>query len=142
MEYVIIELPKKVVAGIIKKIPIQTPSMSLWGEFYTNTISKIEGQYNTKAYGLYYDFQETGCTTMVACEVQCEEEQDIPIVRYTIPAGRYAKFCIKGEVHQVVPMFWSKINEIGLERSYQCDFEVFPSKDTEDIDIEIYISIM
>lgn len=140
MTYELVELPEQTVAGITKKIVIQSPPMALWGEFYEHAISMIEGSVDTKAYGLYYDFDE-GCTSMVAAEVHQLQRKNGSIVDYTIPAGTYAKFCIRGEVHHVVPLFWQKLPDLKLDRSYQCDFEVFPSSATEDVEIEIYVSV-
>ena len=139
--YEIIHHSEKKIVGIHKKLKLQTPSMSLWGSYYASAIHQIIDQYNTKAYGVYYDFDHKACSYMVGCEAKIQGNQNDELHIFTIPAGRYAKFCLKGEVHHVVPEFWKTLDTFPIQRSYLCDFEVFPSKETKDVMIEIYISI-
>lgn len=41
MNYEIVELPEKSLAGITKQIDVQSPPMSLWGEYYSKAIKKF-----------------------------------------------------------------------------------------------------
>lgn len=87
MNYEIVELPEKLLAGITKHIDVQSPPMSLWGEYYSKAIFNIKGIVDTKAYGLYFDFAN-GCTAMIACEISHNQTLEDNIVEFTIPAGK------------------------------------------------------
>ncbi|MCX8129746.1 MAG: GyrI-like domain-containing protein [Clostridia bacterium] len=66
-----------------------------------------------------------------------------PLVVRTIPAGKYAEFTIRGHVQEAVGALWQEIWQMGLERLYSYDFEVYHnnSEDINDQMIDIYISI-
>ena len=60
---------------------------------------------------------------------------------FTIPAGRYAKFVVKGDMHQAVADFWSEFQKMDLPRSYVCDFEEYQDDNMEETEIHIYIGL-
>ena len=60
---------------------------------------------------------------------------------HTIPAGRYAKFIVKGDMHQAVAGFWQQLWEMDLPRSFVCDFEEYQNSSMDEAEIHIYIGL-
>ena len=58
-----------------------------------------------------------------------------------IPAGRYAWFTVKGEVHQAVALGWEEIGRTDLPRAFLCDFEEYMDSQTDHAEINIYIGL-
>lgn len=61
----------------------------------------------------------------------------------TVPAGKYAKFTFRGDVHKDLDTCWQAVPTTPLERAYTVDFEEYPDVvDFADTDIFIYISLV
>ena len=60
---------------------------------------------------------------------------------HVLPAGKYAKFIVRGNMVTAVGEFWQKLWEMKLDRTYVFDFEEYQNADPENCEIHIYIGI-
>lgn len=150
MDYEIVQLKEKTVVGISARTNNLAPDMGaviggLWERFYGQGIyESIQHKSNGKALGIYTDYAnaETGdYTIFVACEVDRAGNLPKETEKKVIPKGRYAKFVVKGELHQAVAQFWQKLWTMDLPRSFGADFEEYQNGDTENAEIHIYIGL-
>ena len=58
-----------------------------------------------------------------------------------IPAGRYARFIIHGDMVQAVGQAWQEIWQMDLPRTFQCDFEEYQDDSMDHAEIHIYVGI-
>lgn len=150
MTYEIVNLEEKTVVGVTARTNNMAPDMGqviggLWEQFYQPEIySKIPGKVNDKALGIYTDYQEdekADYTVVVACETDVSDNLPSNTVLRKIPAGRYAKFIVKGHIQKAVAEFWGKLWNMDLPRAFICDFEEYQNADMEQAEIHIYISL-
>lgn len=59
----------------------------------------------------------------------------------TIPAGKYAKFMIKGHMINAVVDAWNKIWTLSLNRSFTGDFEEYLNESMDEAEVAIYIAL-
>ena len=149
MNYEIVTLEEKIVAGISARTNNTSPDMGaviggLWNRFYQQGVyTSIPGKANEKALGIYTDYagdEKADYTAMVACEVT-EEPQGGAYTVYRVPAGRYAKFVIHGDMVQAVGAAWQEIWRMDLPRCFQCDFEEYQDDSMENAEIHIYVGL-
>lgn len=152
MNYEIVNLQKKIVAGIgvetiNKDMKAMTDIGMLWGKFIgEKIIDSIPMRVNEKAIGLYTEYEgDYTKPYKFYCAVEVSEviEDNNDIIRKIIPSGKYAKFTVKGHMQKAVGEVWEKVWKMNLDRKYSCDFEVYHN-DSEDINnqtIDIYISL-
>lgn len=149
MDFEIVTLEEKIVAGISARTGNSAPDMGaviggLWSRFFQEGIyNAIPGKSNQKALGLYLDYEgdaKADYTAMVACEVT-EEPREGGYTLYRVPAGRYAKFVIHGDMVQAVGAAWQEIWEMDLPRRFQCDFEEYQDDSMENAEIHIYVGL-
>lgn len=149
MDYEIITLEEKTVAGISARTNNTDPNMGLvigglWNRFFDEGIyAEISGKVNEKALGIYTDYagsEKDDYTVMTACEVSKEPAEKQLTVR-KIPAGRYARFIAKGDMKKAVAECWQKIWQMDLPRTFVCDFEEYQNDDMEHSEIHIYIGL-
>ena len=162
MEYEIVTLEEKIAVGIAARTNNLSPDMGaviggLWNRFYNEGISaSIEGKVNGKALGIYTAYakdEKADYTAMVAYETTGEpqgetfpvETADVPQGKAyavcRIPAGRYAKFIIHGDMVQAVAAAWQQIWEMQLPRAFQCDFEEYQDGSMDNAEVHIYVSL-
>lgn len=150
MEYEIVTLEEKNVAGFSDRTNNASPDMGaviggLWQKLYLpENCSAVKDRVNEKALGIYTDYssQESGdYTVMAAFEVKNDDGQSGFELR-KIPAGRYAKFVVRGNMVTAVQEFWQKLWDMKLERSFVCDFEEYQNADPDNAEIHIYIGLM
>ena len=150
MDYEIVTLEEKTVAGICARTGNADPQMSaviadLWSRFYQGGVyTSIPGKVNQKALGIYTDYagDETGdYTAMAACEVRGEPLDHPHLTVCMIPAGRYARLIVKGEIQTAVAQAWQEIWRMDLPRDFQCDFEEYQNDDGEHAQIHLYIGL-
>lgn len=79
-------------------------------------------------------------TIMVACEAAESKTMPKDTIVKTIPAGRYAKFVVKGDMHTAVANCWMEIWSMDLPRTFVSDFEEYQD-DCMDGDAEIHIYV-
>ncbi|MCI8327551.1 MAG: AraC family transcriptional regulator [Lachnospiraceae bacterium] len=149
MDYEIVTLQEKTVAGISARTNNGDPQMSvviggLWRSFFEEGIyQSIPDKTDGKALGIYMDYagnEKDDYTIMVASETKAKEQNDQITVR-KIPAGRYAKFIVRGDMHQAVAAAWKEIWSMDLPRTFVCDFEEYQDDKMEDAEIHIYIGL-
>ncbi len=150
MDYEIVNLKEKTLAGLSARTNNASPEMEkiiggLWEKFYSPEIyPKIKNKADDKALGVYsdYDSDENGdYTVSVMCRVTGAETLPEGTESRKIPAGKYAKFVVKGNMITAVREFWQKLWKTELNRAYICDFEEYQNADTENAEIHIYISL-
>lgn len=150
MNYEVVNLEAKTVVGLKARTNNASPDMGmviggLWSRFYQEGIyTAIADKKNDKALGIYTNYAATekeDYDAIVACEVGQAEGQPADTAVMTIPAGKYAKFVVKGNMHQAVAEAWAKIWQMDLPRVFCCDFEEYQNSDMEHAEIHIYISV-
>ncbi len=149
MHYEIVELNEKKIAGFSARTNNTSPEMSaviggLWQKLYSESgCALLTNRLNSKAIGLYTEYAGNHLndyTVITGCEISSDvipENMEL----YKIPAGRYAKFVVRGNMITAVADFWKKLWNMDLDRSYICDFEEYQNADTENAEIHIYISL-
>lgn len=149
MNYEIVNLEEKTVAGFSARTNNASPDMGiviggLWQKLYSNEgCFTLKNRVNDKALGIYTDYaddEKADYTVITACEVN---DGDIPenFELQKIPAGKYAKFVVKGHMVAAVQQFWTELWKMSLERSFVCDFEEYQNANVENAEIHIYISL-
>lgn len=150
MKYEIVTLQERKAVGVSGRTESSAPDAGaviggLWQKFFNEGVySSIEHKANEKALGLYTDYtgdDKSGYTAIAACEVEQVQGQPEGLCVCTIPAGRYAKFIVKGHMVQAVAAFWSALGELDLPRSFVCDFEEYQDGRMEDAEIHIYVGL-
>ena len=142
MNYGIVELKEKTIVGFAARTSNEDPQMGaiigdLWKQLYTpENTEKIQNRVNAYAIGLYSDYDKEGYQVTAGFEVSDAESGNGFTVK-TIPAGRYAKFSVHGDMIEAVANSWKEIWETPLDRTFTGDFEEYLSQE----DIDIYIAI-
>ena len=142
MNYGIVELKEKTIVGFAARTSNEDPQMGaiigdLWKQLYTpENAEKIQNRVNAYAIGLYSDYDKEGYQVTAGFEVSDAESGNGFTVK-TIPAGRYAKFSVHGDMIEAVANSWKEIWETPLDRTFTGDFEEYLSQE----DIDIYIAI-
>lgn len=150
MEYEIVTLEEKIAVGVSARTNNTSPDMGvviggLWNRFYNEGIyESIPKKENTKALGIYTDYagdEKANYTVFAACETSLEPEEDHFAVCH-IPAGRYAKFIVRGDMVQAVADAWQEIWRMDLPRAFRCDFEEYQNDEMgSNAEIHIYIGL-
>lgn len=152
MKYEIVTLEEKIAVGISARTNNLSPDMGaviggLWNRFYNEGVyASIPEKANGKALGIYTDFtadEKADYTTVVACETTAEPQGE-EFAGYTvcrIPAGRYAKFVVHGDMVQAVASAWQEIWQMNLPRAFRCDFEEYQDDCMEQAEIHIYVGL-
>lgn len=161
MEYEVVDLKEMKVVGVTARTKNMASDMeqvigNLWNTFYKDGIyASITDKVDGKALGIYTDYEcdeEGEYTAMVACQVANatgnsisnigkQDGMEVETTEKMIPAGKYAKFVLKGPLHQIVTAFWEKLWKMDLPRTFQADFEEYQNGDMENAEIHIYIGI-
>ena len=142
MNYEIVELKEKTIVGFAARTSNEDPQMGaiigdLWKQLYTpENTEKIQNRVNAYAIGLYSDYDKEGYQVTAGFEVSDAESGNGFTVK-TIPAGRYAKFSVHGDMIEAVANSWKEIWETPLDRTFTGDFEEYLSQE----EIDIYIAI-
>ena len=142
MNYEIVELKEKTIVGFAARTSNEDPQMGaiigdLWKQLYTpENTEKIQNRVNAHAIGLYSDYDKEGYQVTAGFEVSDAESGNGFAVK-NIPAGRYAKFSVHGDMIEAVANSWKEIWETPLDRTFTGDFEEYLSQE----DIDIYIAI-
>ena len=151
MEYEIVELNEKVVAGYADVTSNTAPDMgpkisALWQKLYSGTAQTMQDKVNAKAIGLYCDYgipSKDDYTVLAGCEVSSKDAAlKAGLAVKTIPAGKYAKFTVYGDVQKAVADAWGAIWNTPLERTFTGDFEEYQEdSDGRTGTIFIYIAV-
>lgn len=150
MNYEVVRLEEKIVAGVAARTSNDSPEMGnviggLWQKLFSEGIfMQIKDAANEKSIGLYTDYagnQKEEYMVVVGREVKTEAQELENIVVTKIPAGNYAKFIVRGDVQKDVAKLWEQLPKMGLARTYVCDFEEYQEQAMEQAEIHIYIGI-
>lgn len=150
MEYEIVTLKEKIAVGVSARTNNTSPDMGaviggLWDSFFNKGIyASIPDKADAKALGIYTEYagdEKADYTVMVACETTKEPSAVEGCSVLRIPAGRYAKFVIHGDMVQAVGAAWQEIWQMDLPRTFQCDFEEYQDERMEDAEIHIYVGL-
>lgn len=151
MEYEIVTLEEKIAVGISARTNNASPDMSdvigrLWNRFYQEGFyASIPEKTSGKALGIYTDYaadEKADYTVIVACETAKVPVKENAYTVCRIPAGRYAKFVVHGDMVQAVAQAWTEIWQMNLPRAFRCDFEEYQNNDMENnAEIHIYIGL-
>lgn len=150
MNYEVVTLEEKTVVGISARTNNMSPDMGMviggmWQSFYEKGIyAAIAEKKTDKALGIYADYagdEMDDYTFLVACEVDGAEHIPESTVCRSIPAGKYAKFVVIGDMKNAVVDFWQKLWEMKLPRSFVCDFEEYQDCNMDQAEIHIYIGL-
>ena len=145
MNYELVNLEEKIVVGVSIATSNADPEMSkkiskLWTDLYQSGIhEQIKNKRNDCAIGLYSDYSADGYLVTAGNEVSKSENSEL--TTKTIPAGKYAKFSVHGDMVQAVAEAWQTIWGMDLDRSFTGDFEEYLNSDWENADIDIYIAL-
>lgn len=146
MKYEVVTLEKKIVVGVSAITANDAPDVGqtiggLWGRLYQDkVVDTIKNIKNSFAIGLYSDYTSDNkfCVT-VGKEVSQAENNELTVKM--IPAGKYAKFSIHGNMVTAVTQAWNEIWSMDLDRSFTGDFEEYLNDDFDNADINIYIAL-
>lgn len=153
MDYEIVKLEEKKVVGIAARTNNSAPEMKtviggLWGRFFGDGVyDAINNKRDGKALGIYTDYagDETAeYSILTACEVEPgvgNQVQPEGTVTRIIPGGNYAKFVVKGDLHQAIAEFWQELWRMELARTFVCDFEEYQNGDADNAEIHVYIGV-
>ncbi|MDE7207926.1 MAG: GyrI-like domain-containing protein [Lachnospiraceae bacterium] len=149
MDYEIVMLEEKIAVGISARTNNTSPDMGaviggLWNRFFNEGVyASIPQKTTQKALGIYTEYagdEKSDYTTIVAWET-AKEPQTGDYTVCKIPAGRYAKFVVHGDMVQAVAAAWQEIWNMDLPRTFRCDFEEYQDDRMEDAEIHIYVGL-
>lgn len=145
MKYEIVKLEEKIVVGVCATTSNNSPDMGavisgLWEKLYYGGVNgSIKNKVNEFAIGLYSDYSDDQYTVTAGNEVSIAENDELVVK--IIPAGKYAKFSVHGNMETAVAQAWGEIWKMDLDRSFTGDFEEYLNSDWENADIDIYIAL-
>ena len=108
MNYEIVNLEAKTMVGVNAVTGNDDPQMGkiiggLWAKLYEDGIqATIKNKVNEYAIGLYSDYTKDSYCVTAGCEVSKPENAELTVK--IIPAGKYAKFSIHGDMIFQEPM--------------------------------------
>lgn len=145
MNYEIVNLEQKTVVGLSAVTGNADPKMGevisgLWEKLYQGGVNAaIKNKVNEYAIGLYSDYANGQYCVTVGNEVSKPENEELTVK--VIPAGKYAKFSVHGDMVKAVAEAWGEIWQMDLDRSFTGDFEEYLNSDWESADINIYVAL-
>lgn len=110
MTYEIVRLSAKTIVGLQARTSHADPAAGaviggLWGRLYAGLYETIPGKLNGKSIGLYTGYAGDAYDVVVGCEAADGKELPAGAVQAVIPAGRYAKFIVHGDVQKEWRLF-------------------------------------
>lgn len=147
MEFETVMLQERKVAGYTTRTNNASPEMGtviggLWQKFFAEGYGALPNKTDGKTMGIYTDYEndEKGdYTFMTGCVVEGEVPEGFEVK--TAPAGKYAKFIVRGNMMTAVGEFWQKLWSMELERTFVFDYEEYQNADPDNCEIHIYIGI-
>lgn len=144
MNYEIVTLSEKKIVGVEARTDNNDPQMpaiigGLWQKFMGGVWQSIKNPANPRCLCLYSNYGESSYDATVGAEVTANGNPEL--VEKTIPAGKYAKFFIKGDVVKDVGNAWGEIWTMPLDRSFTGDFEEYLSNVDGVAEVEIYVAL-
>lgn len=147
MNYEIVTLPAKKIVCLQVHTGNDDPACAekigtLWKRLMVDgEYKKLSAQEGQPCYGLYtnYTMDHHSYDALAGFEsAVCPEG----FTEVEIPAGRYARFCFRGDVQTSTMDKWKEIWAVPLPRAFTVDFEEYRNCDENDqADICIYIAL-
>lgn len=151
MNYEVVYLEEKIVAGVVTRTSNNAPDMGnvigkAWQSFFQGGVySVIPNKKNKNTIGLYTNYEDKvngEYDVMVCCEISNTENLSSEIHMKKIVKGKYAKFVVKGNTEEIVGKLWAEIWSMNLDRKYTFDFEEYIDRcENDEQEIHIYIAI-
>jgi predicted transcriptional regulator YdeE len=152
MEYTVVDFPEIKVIGLAAHTNNEAPdSAEVIGSLWCRLMNDGEAEKIPDViaepyacYGLYYNYDPNGSSYDVLVGSQSKAEAATAgFAECIIPAGRYAKFTVKGSVITAVVKAWEEIWSMDdLPRSFTVDFEAYyPGEDMENAEIDIFVAL-
>lgn len=115
---------------------------ALWGRFLSeNLVVAIPNKVDDIIYSLYTDYEGDHTkpyTAILGCKVTQLDQVPEGMVGRSIEGGHYVKITAKGDLTQgLIVNEWSKIFQMGLDRAFTADFEVFGERAQNPLDAEV-----
>lgn len=145
MNYEIVNLNEKTIVGVSAITSNDDPKMGevisgLWEKLYYGGVNaSIKNRINDYAIGLYSDYSADKYCVTAGNEVSKFENDELSLK--VIPAGKYAKFSVHGNMEEIVAKAWGEIWKMDLDRSFTGDFEEYLNSDFDNADVDIYIAL-
>ena len=120
----------------------------LWGVFMAeNILDKIPNKVNNTVYSLYTDYESDHTkpyTAILGCKVEKLDLIPEGMIGKEFEGGNYVKMTAKGDLTKgLIVNKWSEIWEMGLDRIFTADFEVFGEKaqNINDAEIDFLVAV-
>lgn len=115
---------------------------TLWHKFMNeNMLAKIPNKVDNTIYSLYTDYERDHTkpyTAILCCKVKNLNTIPEGMIGKSFGGGNYVKITAKGDLTKgLIVKQWSIIFEMGLDRTFTADFEVFDARAQNAIDAEI-----
>ncbi len=149
MDYEIVQLDEKI---LFATLPVRLSNLDsqvskkielVWHNF-VERCNEIEDKITDRPICTYsnYESDEKGKYDIsIGYEVERNSQMKDGWVKKIIPAGKYAKFIVKGNMIKEVSNFWQKIWQMDLPRKFDCDFEECINMDMLNAQVHVYISL-
>ena len=115
---------------------------ALWQTFLADDlVNKIPNKMDHEIISLYTDYEGDHTqpyTAILGCKVTSLDNIPEQMIGKTFEGGTYVKTTAKGDLTQgLIVNHWTKIFEMGLNREFIADFEVFGEKAQNPSDAEV-----
>lgn len=149
MDYEIVELQEKVLV-VLEPVRLSNldPKVSqkielAWHNF-SEKHNEVESKITSKpicTYSNYESDEKREYDVEIGYEVEKSSTVKDGWVKKIIPAGKYAKFVVRGNMVKEVSSFWRNVWNMDLPRKFEYDFEECQNMDMLNGEVHIYISI-
>lgn len=121
---------------------------ALWQRFmHDNVLATIPNKVDDTVYSLYTDYEGDHTqpyTALLGCKVENLDEIPEGMLGKSFEGGSYVKTTAQGDLMKgLIVNHWSKIWEMGLDRTFTADFEVFGEKaqNPTDAEVDFYVAV-
>jgi len=121
---------------------------ALWQKFMSESIAdKIPNKIGSEIFSIYTNYKgdhSQPYDTILGCKVSSLDDIPEGMSGHTFPAGNYSQFVSKGDLTKgVVFGTWQEIWQMGLDRVYTADFEIYGEKaqNPSDGEVDIFVAV-
>ncbi len=121
---------------------------NLWQEFEKGGYyDKIPKKKSHAVHAVYYGYEGDHTqpfSYFIGCPVEDEAVAPEGMDTFMLHGGKFEKFVASGKIPGCIGDAWREIWQSKINRAYDADFEVYDerSKDWEDAEVDIYISVL